>query len=1188
MQGKSMKGLLIDISYRSDDDQTVTRLYIRTAKGVKLIEDREFDPYFYLITKDPREALKIEGVKEVQVHDKNMLKVLCKTPADVPKVREKAKLYGQIREYDIPFVQRYLMDHDIKPMKMYEWDGIKHEPIEGSVKLKSVALDFETYNPKRFSIAEKDPILIAGTYDGTKAQLFSWKDLHHKNVEVVENEKEMAEAFVESMKGADIVYTYNGDNFDLPYLQERRKKLKIKDGLGFEGKPTRFRNAQRGGVSARIPGKAHIDAYQGVSFIARIGGLKLPRYTLEDVYKELTGKEKVDIESSDIWRVWDEGSEKELKEFAQYNQEDCEAAWEIGEYVRPLYTELAKLVGVTVTEATHMSTGQMVELLLLKKSFGRGVIAPNKPGKHELAARAQKPIEGGYVKTPDTGLHDNVAILDFRGLYPSIIISHNISPETLDCKCCKDAHESPQGHRFCKKHKGLIPEMLGELITRRVDVKKRMKEAEGTAKKRLHAEQWALKIIANSTYGYMLYNRARWYSRACGESITAWARHYVQNLISKAEDAGFKVIYGDSVTGERFVTVLNPKGIVETKNIEALFNENEDKAIWRRPKHVINLKGWKALTANPKSQKPCWAPIKQIIRHKAKKRILRVNQKHGETRVTEDHSLIVKDNNELISVKAEELKDAELARVESVPAVKKISTIDVYEAMKGITYETVYKGRKKVVKAHKDGDWVWFGWTNQKKRVKAKRIIRVGTKDFGAMCRLLGAYIAEGSASTRETSKAKWGASIASSDKAWLLGLQKDYHRLFRNVQTCVIRSNKKRRTIKTQGKTITYDDTTNKLQMMNEVSAIFFKAFCGQTSKNKALPSFIYHVDDKHKMTMLKKMIEGDGSRKENDERYTEQYKKNNFTYHTSSLQLACGTSLLLTQLNQKHTIRHRPSKGAYSITTSSRYNSRIHTKLTEEEYSGYVYDLSVEGSHMFVDSCGQILLHNTDSAFLKLGKKKKADVLAFVKEYNSGLPGAMEVEFEGYYPRCIFVTKKEGGAAKKRYALLREDGQVEITGLEFVRRDWSAIAKKTQREVVKLVLEDKVDAAKKVVLDTIDRVRKNKVPIEDLVIYTQLKRKIEKYESIGPHVKAAMRLRDSGEEVYTGMTISYVVTKGAGSIGDRSWPLSLVGNRVPDAEYYLDHQVLPAVMKILNELDIEEDELKHGSKQTGLGAWS
>ena len=165
----------------------------------------------------------------------------------------------------------------------------------------------------------------------------------------------------------------------------------------------------------------------------------------------------------------------------------------------------------------------------------------------------------------------------------------------------------------------------------------------------------------------------------------------------------------------------------------------------------------------------------------------------------------------------------------------------------------------------------------------------------------------------------------------------------------------------------------------------------------------------------------------------------------------------------------------------------------------------------------------------------------MKFLEGYNKSLPEAMYLELEGFYPRGIFVTKREGGAAKKRYAMIREDGQVEITGLEFVRRDWSALAKKTQEKVIKAVLDNDVEKAKTIVTDTIAYVREGKVPLDDFVIYTQLKRAIDQYEAIGPHVRAAQRLKKSGVKIVTGMNIGYVVTRGAGNIGDRSYPLQL-----------------------------------------------
>ena len=111
-----------------------------------------------------------------------------------------------------------------------------------------------------------------------------------------------------------------------------------------------------------------------------------------------------------------------------------------------------------------------------------------------------------------------------------------------------------------------------------------------------------------------------------------------------------------------------------------------------------------------------------------------------------------------------------------------------------------------------------------------------------------------------------------------------------------------------------------------------------------------------------------------------------------------------------------------------------------------------------------------------------------------------------------------------------------------------------------------------------SIEMVRKNEVPIDEYVIRTQLKRRIEKYASQGPHVRAAKRLQESGEKVGKGSLIEYVVTQGGGNVGDRSYSIRMLGNRKPDAEYYVTHQLLPAVMKILAEFGIDDIYDKSG----------
>lgn len=82
-----------------------------------------------------------------------------------------------------------------------------------------------------------------------------------------------------------------------------------------------------------------------------------------------------------------------------------------------------------------MTTGQMVEWYLIRKAYEQGEIVPNKPSASQYSNRRGKRATGGYVKDPVKGLHENIVYFDFRSLYPSIIISKNVSPDTLLNEC---------------------------------------------------------------------------------------------------------------------------------------------------------------------------------------------------------------------------------------------------------------------------------------------------------------------------------------------------------------------------------------------------------------------------------------------------------------------------------------------------------------------------------------------------------------------------------------------------------------------------------------------------------------------------------------------------------------------------------------------------------------------------------
>lgn len=202
------------------------------------------------------------------------------------------------------------------------------------------------------------------------------------------------------------------------------------------------------------------------------------------------------------------------------------------------------------------------------------------------------------------------------------------------------------------------------------------------------------------------------------------------------------------------------------------------------------------------------------------------------------------------------------------------------------------------------------------------------------------------------------------------------------------------------------------------------------------------------------------------------------------------------------------------------------------------------------------------------------------FLFSVNQELPPGMELEFEGFYERGFFVTKK-------RYALIQDD-KIVVKGLELVRRDWAPVAKKTQEKVMMAILKDgSPKKAAKIIKEVIDRIKNGEIPIEDLVIHTQLTKNPDKYQQMAPHVLAAKKAIKRGRKVGRGSIIRYVVVKGKGPISQRAEPLEDADVANYDPSYYIDNQVLPAISRIIDSLGYSHDEIVHKQKQSNLDAF-
>lgn len=581
--------VILDIDYVIHNSKPVIRLFSKDKDKHIILLDDTFEPYLYVIPLEDVEKCKkeiIDELKSVKIKEeikkdfnieKIFLKITFKNPQELAKNRDilrNLNYVKEIREFDIPFYRRYLIDKDVIPMTEVKVTGelidsfgdidskrdnielIKLEKPPKRVKetlldFRILSFDLEVRNPHGMPDSQEDEIIMIGIASNFGIEkVISTKDKSDSEnsfVEKVNSEKEMIESFVNLIKesNVDIIVGYNSDNFDFPYLKDRAHILGVDLDLGMDKSSIKF--IRRGYTNAAsIKGIIHVDLY-----LVMRRYMTLDRYTLERVYYELFGIEKIDVPGDRIWEFWDSDS-KELDDLFDYSLDDVIATLKIAQQTLPLNLELTRIVGQPLFDLSRMATGQQAEWYLVKEAYFSNEVVPNKPGGSNFAVRqAEEDNEGGYVKEPEIGLHENLVQFDFRSLYPSIIISKNISPDVLVLDTVeneKDYHIAPEHDlKFKKSPQGFIPSVIGNVLNERLRIKKQMKKSDDpTEKKVLNIQQQALKRLVNTMYGVYGFPRFRWYSFECAKAITAWGREYIKLSIKKAEEFGFHTIYADT------------------------------------------------------------------------------------------------------------------------------------------------------------------------------------------------------------------------------------------------------------------------------------------------------------------------------------------------------------------------------------------------------------------------------------------------------------------------------------------------------------------------------------------------------------------------------------------------------------------------------------------------------------------
>ena len=571
-----LKVYILDASYEVISREPHVILWGIDESGRRvLLRDRKFRPYFYVVPENPDIIERI--AKEIRRFSKpsspiisiniikrkyygrpvEAIKVTTVIPEYVREYREVAKkLLGvrEVLEADIRFAMRYLVDKDISPCTwhifevkelsrspMYRVDAIYEieqvvEKIEEPLppKMKILAFDIEVYNPRGTPRPGQDPIIIiaAMTSEGEIKQFIA------KN----KDDREVIKNFIEFVQSydPDIIVGYNSDKFDWPYLLERAKALGIKLDVS-RVRGVEPRTSVYGHIS--IPGRLNVDLY---NFAEEIQEVKVK--TLENIAEFLgvmKKSERTIIPWYEMPKYWDNPSLRPL--FIKYSKEDVISTMGIAEKILPFAIQLSALTGMPLDQVGAASVGFRLEWYLIRAAYKYNELVPNR------VERPYEPYRGAIVLEPIRGVHENIAVLDFSAMYPSIMMKYNVGPDTYaeseeECEPIGCWVAPEVGYRFRKEPPGFFKIVLQTLVSARKKIREEMKRhsPDSYEYRILDERQRALKILANATYGYMGWVGARWYFRQGAEAVTAWGRQTIKTAISIAKELGLKVIYGDT------------------------------------------------------------------------------------------------------------------------------------------------------------------------------------------------------------------------------------------------------------------------------------------------------------------------------------------------------------------------------------------------------------------------------------------------------------------------------------------------------------------------------------------------------------------------------------------------------------------------------------------------------------------
>jgi DNA polymerase I len=219
-------------------------------------------------------------------------------------------------------------------------------------------------------------------------------------------------------------------------------------------------------------------------------------------------------------------------------------------------------------ELAWASIGNVLTAIQIREALARDVLVPWKSWRHEFfksMSTLHEADRGGFTFAPEVGVHEDVHELDFSSLYPNVICTRNVSPDTVRCDCHDRADVPGLGYSVCDD-RGYLVDVLQPLIDARDEIKAELRNCEDAERAAaLEGQSDAIKWILVSCFGYQGFSNAKFGRIECHEAINAFAREILLEAKRRLEDAGWRVVHG--IVDSLWVT---PREGVEQRPLDAV------------------------------------------------------------------------------------------------------------------------------------------------------------------------------------------------------------------------------------------------------------------------------------------------------------------------------------------------------------------------------------------------------------------------------------------------------------------------------------------------------------------------------------------------------------------------------------------------------------------------------------------